>query len=258
MSMVCVYFELQFNEVYIHPSDVIQKFSQNINSLEKIYLCVKENGRPADLSGKFLSALFEADKAFIQEYVKWFIRKSERAVLVEPDSDVAAFYSQGEYLCVLDGIVDKSISSVQVPSMIVPRIIKKLLILPDKKKELLEKRDCWIKHFIGSYHNDKQKMRFLFEALAEISVVQAAEYITFLINRTKDYDIFEAIPLTPSFYTWSGSCVPMYSLWVENLEKLLPIFAGLDYIEHKNRVHQLIEHYRKKIKEEEISDILEG
>jgi hypothetical protein len=38
----------------------------------------------------------------------------------------------------------------------------------------------------------------------------------------------------------------------------LPLFAGLDYIKHKNRVQQLIECYRKRIKEEEISDILEG
>ena len=101
-------------------------------------------------------------------------------------------------------------------------------------------------------------MHILFAALTEISIAQAAEYIALLINCTKNYDIFEAIPLTPSSYTCSGSLVPTYSSWVENLEKLLPLFAGLDYIKHKNRVQQLIECYRKRIKEEEISDILEG
>lgn len=256
--MVCLYFEYQFNEFHIHPSAVIQKFSQDINLLEQIYLCVKENGRLADLSGKFLSTLLEADKGFIKKYIKWFIRKSEKAVLAESDPDVAAFYSQDEYLYILDSIVDKAILSVQFPPMIVSKIIKKLLIFSNKNKGMHEKCDCWIKHFIECYYHDKQKMHFLFAALTEISIAQAAEYIALLINCTKNYDIFEAIPLTPSSYTCSGSLVPTYSSWVENLEKLLPLFVGLDYIEHKNRVQQLIEYYRKKIKEEEISDILEG
>lgn len=256
--MVCLYFERQFNEFHIPSSAVIQKFSQDTNLLEQIYLCVKENGRLADLSGKFLSALFDSDNTFIKKYIKWFVRKSEREMLTEPDPDVAAFYSQDEYLCILDSIFDETILSVQFPFMIVPEIIKKLLIFSDENKELLEKRDCWIKHFIECYYRDKQKMRFLFAALTEVSVAQAAEYIALLVNCTKDYDIFEAIPLTPPSYSWAGSLVPMYSSWVENLEKLLPLFTGLDYIEHKNRVQQLIEYYRKKIKEEEISDILEG
>lgn len=256
--MVCLYFEYQFNEFHIHPSAVIQKFSQDINLLEQIYLCVKENGRLADLSGKFLSTLLEADKGFIKKYIKWFIRKSEKAMLAESDPDVAAFYSQDEYLYILDSIVDKAILSVQFPPMIVSKIIKKLLIFSNKNKGMHEKCDCWIKHFIECYYHDKQKMHFLFAALTEISIAQAAEYIALLINCTKNYDIFEAIPLTPSSYTCSGSLVPTYSSWVENLEKLLPLFVGLDYIEHKNRVQQLIEYYRKKIKEEEISDILEG
>lgn len=256
--MVRMYFELQFNNSYILPNDVVQKYRQDIKLLEKLYLCVKENSRLADCSGKFLSALFKADNDFIKEYIKWFVGESKRTMLAEPDSDVTAFYSEEEYLCILDNIVDEAISSVPFPSMIVPEIIKKLLVFSDESKEKLKKRDRWIKHFIESYYNDAQKMCFLFEALTEISIAQAAEFIALLINCTKNYDIFEAIPLTPSSYTWSGSLVPMYSSWVENLEKLLPLFAGLDYIKHKNRVQQLIECYRKRIKEEEISDILEG
>ena len=101
-------------------------------------------------------------------------------------------------------------------------------------------------------------MQYLFEALTEISIERAYSFIPFLIACTDDYGIFESIPLTPLSYSWSGSCVPMYSSWVEGLEKLLPILSGLKYIKHKNRVQQLIESYRIRIKEEEISDILNG
>ena len=194
--MVRMYFELQFNNSYILPNDVVQKYRQDIKLLEKLYPCVKENSRLADCSGEFLSALFKADNDFIKEYTKWFVGKSKRTMLAEPDSDVTAFYLEEEYLCILDNIVDEAISSVPFPSMIVPEIIKRLVVFSDESKERLKKRDCWVKHFIESYYNDAQKMCFLFEALTEISIAQAAEYIALLINCTKNYDIFEAIPLT--------------------------------------------------------------
>ena len=103
----------------------------------------------------------------------------------------------------------------------------------------------------------KNRNAWLFAYFHEISIERAYSFIPFLIACTDDYDIFESIPLTPLSYSWSGSCVPMYSSWVEGLEKLLPILSGLKHIKHKNRVQQLIESYRIRIKEE-ISDILNG
>ena len=79
--MVRMYFELQFNDSHIPPNDVIQKYRKDIKLLEGIYLCVKENSHLADCSGKFLSVLFAADKTFINEYAKCFIRKSEISML---------------------------------------------------------------------------------------------------------------------------------------------------------------------------------
>lgn len=59
-------------------------------------------------------------------------------MLAESDPDVAAFYSQDEYLYILDSIVDKAILSVQFPPMIVSKIIKKLLIFSNKTRECMK------------------------------------------------------------------------------------------------------------------------
>lgn len=167
------------------------------------------------------------------------------------------FYTKFENIVnVLDFIIDEAVSSYEVPSITVPRIIK--ILLSSRNKKYNGKRACWIKHFIENNYTDKKKMQYLFEALAEVSVARAYSYIPLLIAHTDDYDTFESIPLTPRSYSWTGSCVPMYSSWVEHLEKLLPIFSGLKYIKHKNRVQQNINHYRERIKEEEITDILDG
>lgn len=253
--MVTIYFELQFNEHNIKPKDVVQKYIRDIKLLEQIYICVLENGHLADCHGLFLHEIFSADNSFVKNYVRWFITKEEKRIS-DHESVGDVFFQENDYLNILDYIIDEAISSLTFPSMAVPQIIKTLLLSGDKKYS--EKSECWIKHQIENNYTNKGKMQYLFEALTEISIERAYSFIPFLIACTDDYDIFESIPLTPLSYSWSGSCVPMYSSWVEGLEKLLPILSGLKYIKHKNRVQQLIESYRIRIKEEEISDILNG
>lgn len=255
--MVSMYFGLQFNDHHILPNDVIRKYGREIKLLERIYLFVVENDHIADCSGAFLHALFEADKSFVKEYAKWFVEKAEKDPLGEHDSKIEAFYQEEDYLDVLDYIVDEAISSLPFPSMTVPSIIKQFLTRPAGKEEY-NKCDTWITHLIETYYTDKRKMQFLFEALTEISIERSAKYIALLVNCTEDYDVFDSISLIPSSWSWSGSRVPMYSSWVDHLEKLLSLFSGLKYIKHKGKVLTLIEYYRNKIKEEEISDIIEG
>lgn len=254
--VVTLYFELQFNEHNIQPKDVIQKFIRDIKLLESIYMCVVEYDNLADYQGLFLHELLTVDKSFVKEYTRWFVAREEKCISRDDDSRIYVFFQEDDYLNILDFIIDEAVSSYKFPSMTVPRIIKILFSSGNKKYN--EKSDCWIKHFIENNYTDKKKMQYLFEALVEVSIERAYSYIPLLIAHTDDYDTFESIPLTPSSYSWTGSCVPMYSSLVEHLEKLLPIFSGLKYIKHKSRVQQSINSYRHRIKEEEISDILNG
>ena len=253
--IVSLYFELQFNEHNIQPKDLIQKYVRDIKLLEQIYMFVIENGHLADCRGLFLHEIFSADKSFVKDYIKWFILKEEKRVS-DYDSVAGVLFQENDYLEILDFALDEAISSLTFPSITVPPLINKLLKAGNKKHS--EKSESWIQHLIENNCSNKEIMQYLFEALIEISIEYAYSFIPFLIACTDDYGIFESIPLTPLSYSWSGSCVPLYSSWVEHLEKLLPIFSGLKFIKHKNRVQQLIESYRIRIKDEEISDILNG
>lgn len=253
--MVTLYFVLQFIENVIPPKDVIQKYARNVKLLEEIYMCVIENDSLGDCQGALLRELFAVDKSFVKEYAGWFIKKGEDIFSENEDYRVSVFFEENNYLEILDYIIDEVISS-PYSYRTVPQIIKKLLTVCGTKYS--EKSECWIKHLIEKNNANKEIMEYLFEALTEMSIEWAYSFIPFFISYTDDYDTFEAIPLTPRSYSWTGSCVPIFSSWVERLEKLLPIFTGLKFMKHKNRVCELINMYRDRIKEEEISDILNG
>ena len=253
--MVCIYFGLLFNEHHIQPNEVIKKFARDIKLLEQIYLCVIENDKCTDCRGLFLHELFHADKSFIKEYISWFIKTEESHFFRDHDYVADVIYREEDYLDILDFVVDESITTLRLPSIKVPAIIKRIIVFSGKNAE---KCDNWVRHFIICNCNNKDKIRFLFEAIAEESISDSSKYISLLVNANDNYDIFEEIPLTPLSYSWSGSVVPMYSSWINQLENLLPLFSGLKYIKHKNRVQQLIKAYRERIREEEIADILGG
>lgn len=255
--IVTLYFNLQFNKVNISTKDVIQKFTRDIKLLEQIYLCVAECGNLADHNGAFLHELFQVDKPFVTEYAKWFVLNEADHKSRDNKPEVDVFYQEENYIEILDYIVEMSILTLNSPSFSVPQIIKKLITHKDSKK-YIKKTDVWIKHQIECFCMNKDRMSYLFDALTKISVEYAYKYIPVLISATDNYDVFESISLTPSSYSWSGSRVPLYSLWVDKLEQLLPLFSGLKYIKHKSRVQQLIESFRRRIKEEEISDIING
>ena len=257
--MVSLYFGPQFNEYNIHPNEVILKFKKDITLLEQIYICLSDFNHHIDYHGSFLSALFDADKSFVKVFAEWFVKKAEKEYIAECRPIIKVFLQEENYLDALDYIVDKSIASASFPTMIVPRIIKLILDpLNDQDNDCLEKKDCWIKHYIDMNCTKIEKIGYLFEALSEISIERAREYIVYLVECNDNYAIFEAIPLTPLSYSWSGSSVPLYSSWVEQLEQLLPCFSGLKFIKHKARVQQVIESYRNRIKAEEIADIING
>ena len=256
--VVNLYFGLQFNEYHIAPHAVINKFSQDINLLEQIYLCVADYSRVVDFQGPFLKELFDEDKTFVKEFEKWFVEKVDEEPINDYEPIMELFYQEDNYYDILDFLVNESIRLSAYPTISVPQILKLSLEPLGRNNDLKEKVDCWVKHYIERHFNDSLKMDCLFEALTETSMSLAMEYIPVFVRCTDDYELFKKIPLTPRSFSWSGSCVPMYSKWIDNLNGLLPHFSGLRYIRHKERVQELIRVYRNKIQEEEIFDILYG
>lgn len=256
--IIGLYFDLQFNEHHIQPQKLIKRFDKDIALLEEIYLHLDEADRIHDFRGLFLRELFANDKAFVKKYAKWYLKKEANKYGNDSEQKVSAFYQEENYIEILDSIVDELFVAEEIPFYVAPRIIKLLLSHSDTKNALIGKQDIWVRHYIESNCLNQWKMKFLFEAISNLSMVWLRTYIAVFCAHNPDYEIFKHLPLTPRFSSCFGSLVPMYSSRVDFLRTLLPLFPGLQFIRHKKRVEDLISDYQKAIHEEEISDILNG
>lgn len=254
--MVTIYFDLLFNRNHISPEKVIEKYSGDISLLEDIYIFLERTGRNVDYDGCFLIKIYHSDSGFIKKYAELLIERNTYHANVQQKSHV--FFKDDRFIQIIDYIIEEAMKLTKIPSMEVPNIIKLFILIPDIEKELSIRRNEWIRHYIKENCFNIHKMEYLFSALADLSIDLRKAFLKLFITCNNDYEIFKALPLIPTSYSWSGSAVPLYSSWINYLNSLLPSFPGISFINHKKRVEELIKAIRVDIKKEEISNILRG
>ena len=84
------------------------------------------------------------------------------------------------------------------------------------------------------------------------------EFVLKFLKYNKNIADFKKIYLFPKSEFWSGSKIPIILEKIEFLESLKDILKGIDYIEHKSYVVDLIRILKKEIEEAELDDYNDG
>ena len=165
-----------------------------------------------------------------------------------------ALFECPDFIDIIDLLVD-GCSQTSFPLFDYPPVMKTFTFVPDN---ITHKSDAWIKHYISKYNTDYEKMESLFSVLSELCDDRKKDYISYLMTVNADPELFRRIPLCPTSYSWSGSAVPLYSKWADYLKGLLPLFSGIQFLQHQKVVNDEIEHLSKMIERAEIEDLLQG
>ena len=138
--------------------------------------------------------------------------------------------------------------------------LKEIFIIPLSYSKLMAGKigALLILSVFYSFYTDYEKMESLFSVLSELCDDRKKDYISYLMTVNADPELFRRIPLCPTSYSWSGSAVPLYSKWADYLKGLLPLFSGIQFLQHQKVVNDEIEHLSKMIERAEIEDLLQG
>ena len=253
--IVTCYFALLFNSHCYEANEIIQKFGKDLALLEDIYVFECLNHSLTDLDGVLLKEICEIDESFSKRYYAE-VYAEEQYHRHEDCSKLQCLFRCKNYISIIDSIVNECSNQGRYVYFDLAPVIKVFVAVP---KEFVQASDIWVNHYISEYNQDLDKMRALFEAIAELGDVdRKISFIRFLISCNADAELFRKIDLLPRSASWSGSAVPMYSGWINYLEKLRPLLIGLPYLKHRVIVNEEIDRLRAMIKREEIEDILRG
>lgn len=234
--------------------DVFQLFNGHLELLEDIYFFLLHYKSHPDLDGDVLLQLLQIDETMPNRLARELLIEAENHALNEVDTKYSVVYQMSNYTEILDAITNEAIRCAKCPYSVVSHIIRHLLVVPEKQEGICEKQEAWILHYISDNAFDSTRMDCLFEALTESSESLRRKSIEAFIHYNPNFEAFRKLDILPNSWSAFGSFVPVYSGWIDFLQSLLPLFTGMQYLEHKNRIIQMIDSIRQRIIDEEISN----
>lgn len=256
--IVSIYFESSFNHFSNPPQDLVQQFDGHLSLLEEIYIAMLNCGNHHDHDGQFLRAIYLVHPSILDKYIDFMINKDKESFFADNSERNRFFLELDDFKEVFSKILDELIQGFQFPTISVSYYLESVLLSCQGKPELLEIQDEIICYCIQSFSDDIVKMRCLFSVISKLSPERRTKYWLCFLEQNQSFEDFEALPLIPTSWSWSGSLVLMYSAWIDFLESLLPNFIGLNWVRHKKHVETRIKDLKRQIELEEIDEIVRG
>ncbi len=241
-----------------NPSKIINAYSDSIQLLCDLYIFLYVSGWNMDHDGIYLCKLLDADLGMIEKLADAIIEFKRRNPYNDTDTRFCALFYTDKYIETISYIVDKVIEHTEYSTIFVPDTLSAFFLIPQKKPDIIDLQQQWVTTYIRRYAMNTEKMECVFRTVANHRFDMMKSCVAAFIERNKDFDVFKNLVITPTSYEAFGSFVPHYSKCIEVLKSLLPLFTDIDTIQHKYAVEQEIEVYKRRIREEEISNIITG
>ena len=239
------------------PENIIQKFIMDIDLLEDIYFLMLERDDSIDYNGQFLEELYLHQPSILKKYIRHLIIKVKDHHYEGKPKD-RFFFKLNNYIDIFTEIFQGLIQGVQYPTCELSDIFDISLSPVKNNPELSFKQDALILHCIRLFNNDAIKMHCLFVPITGMDNDRKTKYIKFFIDCNKNIENFKELPLAPNHSNFHSSIALQYREWIRYLKELFPYLTGVDFLEHKKHIENLIECFEKHAKSAERREILQG
>lgn len=229
-------------------SDMILRiFTKDINILENLYLGVFEID--IDYEGNLFISLVENNAKFLEKFVKKIININNKDCYIEK---FERLWEQENYDELIKISFDTIISSKDNISLWRGESnIENIFMTSDNTSRIIKDRKVeWIKSYIKIISDNVDYLNLIFQVVMSTFRAHTGEFILYFLNINKNIEIFKEIKLFPSMKSWSGSQVPLIEKEIIFLNELIDSMNGIDYIEHKAYLKELIlnkEKYKQQV-----------
>lgn len=245
--------EMFFNSRTEINDNIITFFKNDFTLLKLIYLKLDNYSNHFDYDSKTLCQILDLDSSFILDYLK---QKDKEESL---DKEYKELWERSNYLEIIEKIIDyfyenQDISIFDSKIEIFFKIKQDIGI----QSELENKQIDYLKFFIKKNINENEKVKFIFkEVIVDLSNEQRKTFVKYFLDLNIKFEDFKELSFEKSSMSWSGSAIPMYQKRIEFFESLLDLFEGINFLEHKKHIEQIIEGKKEEIKREKKNDFMD-
>lgn len=228
-------------------------FRNDLNTLKSAYLKLLEIDSNLDEELLLLKQFIDFDITIIEHFLEQKLKNQNETLR---DIDLSFIWEVDNWQLILDRVISLIFNQSKSNFYDAVSILKHLLLDP-KAEVTIERRDTWLKEKISLWSFDEENLTLLFYAIASFNNDNKAKYLVHLLESNDSFDLFCKIPLSPPFFSWSGSEVPVLEEKIELLKLIDKSLTGIKFLRHKRWIQENIEGYKERIKKVKIEEYME-
>ena len=246
--------EVLLNNVY-REEDInllISIFGENMDNLNLIYLQAIKLNPHIDYNGKIFDKIFLQNPSIWGEYVKAINNNQIHEEYVHNIVNLI-WKNKGwrQY-------IDYAYSVFEKNRMDYFGTLVDLLFAKTEDEEISSRQKRWLSEKLKDTIRDIEQSKRILGIVATVRGDWNLEFILKFLGLNKKIDEFKKINFFSKSESWSGSKIPIILEKIDFLESLKDKLKGIDYIEHKSYVVDLIRSLKKEIEEAELDDYNDG
>lgn len=230
-----------------HSDKILGIFKTDINILEELYLNVIESD--IDYEGNLFISLVNNNIEFLERSVYQIINTNNREYNIEIYEKLWEQENYDELIKILVKIIISSKGDMSL--WLCESDIEKVFMNKTNTSKIIKDRKVeWIKNYIKRFSNNLDYLSLIFEVISSTLRDKAQELILYFLNINKDVEMFKSLSPFPDTKSWSGSMVPYIENEIKFLNELISKINGIDYIEHKAYLKDIIlnkEKYKQQV-----------
>lgn len=239
---------------------LIDLFSARVDLLGQAYLANLRGGQFRDSDGQDLGRVLDLDPGFIVTYVDELraIRR-DNSSWHDPIRTHSGLWQRDNYEQLMALVVGRIVEQESEKSMFAPSLLERLFDTKARRSaspEVRQRQDHFLRKLIGDRHDDAFFMGLLFSVIARFSPERSRPLVAHFLENNKSLKAFQELPLTPRTLSSSGSFASVCQRQAYYFESLLPLFKGVDLLQHRKVMERKIQDLRAQIEVERKNDFM--
>lgn len=246
--------EILLNKLY-REEDInvlISIFGENIDKLNIIYVQAVEINPHIDYDGEIFAKIFLHKSSIWGEYVKAINNNQLPEEYVH--NVINVIWKNKDWRKCIDyayGVFAKNRRDYF-------GTLVDLLFAKTEDEKISSRQKRWLSEKLKDTVKDIEQSKRIIGIIATVREDWKLEFILTFLELNKNIDDFKKINLFSKSESWSGSEIPIILEKIGFLESLKGQLKGIDYIEHKSYVVDLIRLLKEEIEEAELDDYNNG
>lgn len=240
------FFGITYNENDIKT--ILDFFKDNLDVLIDIYINALEKNNYMDYDGKLFYKIFEQQPKIWDKYIKWI----QQHIYQEGNEKYIfeLIWTVKEYQRYIDDAYEILIEN----DLFITENLVKLLFSESKNKDILNRKKRWLLNKLHKTSMDIEKCKKLIYVVVVAIPDWKLEFILEFLKENQNVNDFTKLTLFPSMTFWSGSEIPIILEKIDFLQSLKNSLKGIDYLDHKRYLDEIIRNlnsYKEEVEKQE-------